>query len=520
MMQETRPEFGVPAERNDRDALRKAVSDYAAEQRLGPPLSMEELREHAEQIASNTGQVDYLMVLLNNEVWSETVASIPYSRRLLLLPICLRHVENCPAVLDEFGLLCEECGRCNIGRLQSLAEDLGYVVLVAEGSTVVSRLLEGGKVDAVVGVSCLNALEKSFPHMADGAIPGLAIPLTVDGCVGTQTDVDHVLEAIRLKSSRPWKNQVDSRAVRRIVDEWFSVSGGGETETERIAYEWLLRDGKRWRPFLLACTYSALNDGTTEFPADVRKLALAVECFHKASLIHDDIEDEDDFRYGQPTLHRQYGIAVAINAGDLLVGEGYRWIASAETQTVELLRIASANHRTLCIGQGEELNKTSAGLPFSADELIGVFRRKTAPAFGVSLLLGAVSAGADQGLLDTLRSFSESLGIAYQIRDDLEEYSSGDTADLRASIILALAQDLAGEPNAAPLPALKDLPACGKEPIPRQLRHQLDELMVVEKASRLLEHYKNEAVRALNPIQNAMLKTLLRRIAAKMLDGI
>ncbi|WP_372807065.1 polyprenyl synthetase family protein [Pontiella sp.] len=509
-MEKTKPEYGVPAERARRREMQQAVAEHAAKHGLVPPLSMEELRDHAARVTSQSSLVDYVMVLLNNEVWRETVASIPYSRRLLLLPQCLRNFADCPATLDEFGLLCEECGRCNIGSLQALAEDLGYVVLVAEGSTVVSKLLVGGKVDAVVGVSCLNALEKSFPTMADGAIPGLAIPLTIDGCVNTETDFEHVREAIRLKSSVPWKNQVDTQAIHAIVDGWFAEPFDCATETERIAYDWLLKDGKRWRPFLLACTYSALNDGSTDFPADVRKLAIAVECFHKASLVHDDIEDADDLRYGQPTLHKQYGIPVAINVGDLLVGEGYRWIGEVENNAAALLRVASANHRTLCVGQGEELIGTERNRSFSAQQVIEIARRKTAPAFGVSLLLGAVAANAGPELLDALHTFSESLGIAYQIRDDLEEYTSGEAADLRASIILALTPTPEGS-----VPYSSNYENTGLTP---QVRNRLDELMVVEKASQLLEHYKNEALRALNPLQSAMLKTLLRRVAAKMLD--
>ncbi len=507
-MKKTMQPYGVPTERSERDQLQHAVQAYTAERRLVPPLSMEELRDHAENIATNPGMVDYVMVLLNNEVWRDTVASIPYERRLLLLPLCLRNVSDCPAELDEFGLLCEECGRCNIGELQSIAEDLGYVVLVAEGSTVVSRLLEGGKVDAVVGVSCLNALEKSFPHMADGAIPGLAIPLTVDGCVSTQMDIDHVREAIQLKSSSPWKNNLETRRLREIIDGWFAASNqwDAETRTEQMAYEWLLKNGKRWRPYLLACTYSALNDGTTDLPDEIRQLALAVECFHKASLVHDDIEDDDDLRYGQPTLHRQYGIPVALNVGDLLVGEGYRRIASVETRSVEMLRIAAENHRMLCLGQGEELYGLSRQTPFTTSQIIEIFRRKTAPAFGVALQLGAIAAGADEGLLETLRSFSESLGIAYQIRDDLEEYKSGEVLDLRASLLLALAHD---HSPATPL-------SCESP----QLRHIFDELMIPEKAAQLLEHYKNEAIRALNPLQNAFLKSFLRRVTTKMLNGV
>ena len=474
--------------------LQIAVDDYAAANSLVPPLSIEELREHAERI--DPAQLDLTMVLLNNAVWHETVASIPYQRRLLLLPQCLRAFGECPAELDEYGLLCESCGRCPIGELQTMAEDLGYVVLVAEGSTVVSKLITGGKIDAVVGVSCLSALEKSFPHMADGAIPGLAIPLSADGCVNTQVDLDAVRSAIALRSSKPWENTLNTDQLRTIVDAWFAEPWTVETQTEQLAMDWLLKDGKRWRPFLLACSYSALNSGTTDLPDEVRRLALAVECFHKASLIHDDIEDADDLRYGQPSLHCQVGIPVAINIGDFLIGEGYRWISTVETRTSELFRIAAENHRTLCLGQGEELYSLFTGATLTASSAIEIARRKTAPAFGAALQLGAAAAGADRDLLATLQAFSESLGIAYQIRDDLEEYKTGEAADLRASIILALGNDASSEAT----PPLEDL-------------------MVVEKAEQLLAHYKKEAIRALNPLQNALLKSLLRRITTKMLGG-
>ena len=504
MSEKVKQDFGVPVQRSEREEHLKAVADYVA-RGLFPPLFMEELRDHAQQISSDSNLTDYLMVLLNNAVWHDTVASIPYERRLLLLPQCLRDFKNCPALVDEFGLLCEECGQCDIGALQSLAEELGYVVLVAEGSTVVSKLLESGKVDAVIGVSCLSALEKSFPHMANGAIPGLAIPLTVDGCIGTETDTDHVREAILLKSSKGWNNQVDTIAIRKSVEEWFSRDWNCETETERIAYDWLAKDGKRWRPFLLAGAYSALQNGTMDFPDDVGKLAIAVECFHKASLVHDDIEDDDDLRYGEPTLHKTFGLAVALNAGDLLVGEGYRWIASSENHVAALTRIAASNHRTLCVGQGEELYGLSRGTPLTAPQMIEIFRRKTAPAFGVSLLLGAVAAEAGEDVLDVLRQFSESLGIAYQIKDDLDEYCAGEAEDLRASILLALANDL------SPETALSTLD--------RNLKHILEELMVEEKASQLLGHYKNEAIRALNALNNSALRSLLSRIAFKMLGG-
>ena len=118
--------------------------------------------------------------------------------------------------------------------------------------------------------------------------------------------------------------------------------------------------------------------------------------------------------------------------------------------------------------------------------------------------MGARAAGGDDELDDALRRFSESLGIAYQIHDDLEEYQQGEKHDLRASILLALANDQ--RPKSDPvLPETPDLSSI------------FSELRVVEGAARLLEHYKNEAVRALNPLASAPLKTLLRRVTSRML---
>src|SRR5205823_902010 len=81
---------------------------------------------------------------------------------------------------------------------------------------------------------------------------------------------------------------------------------------------------------------------------DLRKVAIAVECFHKASLIHDDIEDDDAERYGKQTLDTEHGVAVALNVGDLLLGEGYRLLASLDTNSnirSEILRAAAEGHR-------------------------------------------------------------------------------------------------------------------------------------------------------------------------------
>src|SRR5438270_1861910 len=165
--------------------------------------------------------------------------------------------------------------------------------------------------------------------------------------------------------------------------------GNAEGETERIARQWLGRAGKRWRPFLTVAAFQALRDNPGQaLPEDLRKIAVAVECFHKASLIHDDIEDGDSLRYGEKTLHEEHGIAVALNVGDLLIGEGYRLIAACQAsaaQKAEMLLVASQGQRQLCQGQGAELFWARNPQPMTSLQVLDIFRQKTAPAFEVAL---------------------------------------------------------------------------------------------------------------------------------------
>ena len=280
-------------------------------------------------------------------------------------------------------------------------------------------------------------------------------------------------------------------------------------DTDRIARDWLARAGKRWRPFLTICAWKALqSDPEAAIPESLKKLAVAVECFHKASLIHDDIEDDDAERYGESTLHVEYGVAVALNCGDLLLGDGYRLIAEsgapADVQC-RMLRIASRGHRTLCLGQGAELCWMRDPKPMGSLDVLQVFRQKTAPAFEVALQIGAALAGAEDDLMRVLGKYSDALGIAYQIRDDLEDLAPADT---RPSLPLAIAYERAkGERKLMLERAWKR-----QDPASPLLLAELAE----ERCRELLESYKEEAVRSLPALENASLKGLLRRVVGKI----
>jgi geranylgeranyl pyrophosphate synthase len=208
--------------------------------------------------------------------------------------------------------------------------------------------------------------------------------------------------------------------------------------TEAIAYDFLASGGKHSRPFLTLAAYDALTGGhgtlpdgaahVAEIPDAVRRISLAIEVFHKASLIHDDVEDEDAFRYGRPTLLKKYGQATAINVGDFLIGLGYRLVVEqrdclgAEVAADILAQFAQA-HARLCEGQGAELVWRDArqnGLkPLDALHIYGL---KTAPAFEAALLAGIRLAGPVEPYRDAAARFARHLGVAYQMVNDLDDW--------------------------------------------------------------------------------------------------
>ena len=507
----------IPPTKRRREALLSTVRSYIAAQHAVPPLSLEELDEHCDQLIPAAGldrrYRPYVVVLLNNELWLETLAGVPYDRRLLLLPQCLRHEGLCKGDVDDFGLICRQCGSCLIGDLKTEAERLGYVVLVAEGSPVVMSLIQTGRIDAMIGVSCLEMLERVFPYVEAAAIPAIAIPLLQDGCANTSVDADWVWEAIYLTSSDKTR-RLDIESLRREVNSWFTrehlseLLGAPAGSTTNIAHDWLARAGKRWRPLLAVCAFTALSDRPQAAPSGgVKKLALAVECFHKASLIHDDIEDHDRVRYGQKTLHEEHGVEIALNVGDFLLGEGYRMIAECDApprQIAKMLSAAAGGHRDLCIGQGEELAWLRERGSLSVQQVLDIFRLKTAPAFNVSLGLGSLAAGAGDGMQQAFNAYSESLGIAYQIRDDLNDWaaqvSQGRTDG--PSILLAIANQHAAKATAP------------------DLEKPLADGQVFDRGRQLLECYKQRAIRSLRSLENANLKGLLRRLVGKIFADI
>jgi geranylgeranyl diphosphate synthase, type II len=436
-MIKTELSLDVPVLKELRYKIRNEVEEWFSQRNIIPPVSYESISGYADQLLEKHGWEKnlkaFIMVCCGNAVWRSAVGVVPYSRRIFLLPHCLRHSTLCKGQQDEMGLLCSECGNCNISGFLREAENLGYIAIVTEGSSLASRLIESGKVDAVIGVGCMDILQKMFASVNKYSIPSIGIPLLSCGCSDTMADSEWIKEEIYYLEKNPSFRLLNLNYLRNRTTSIFGeeqlrriIEPSGDS-TEQLVFESILAGGKRLRPLLTVLAYEAFShqiDGH-----NLNRLALSIECFHKASLIHDDIEDNDDLRYGKETLHARHGIPVAINTGDLLLGEGYRLIAETNMPAeiiLECIKVVSNGHRRLSIGQGIELMSLKNQQILSLADTLNVFEYKTATAFKVSLLLGATAGGADENSLALLGQFSRAVGIAYQIKDDIDDFRDPD----------------------------------------------------------------------------------------------
>ena len=148
----------VPDTKPLREQIRAKCQAVAARLDKSHPLSKDAMESVARATLAEMelpdSYVGWTMVMLASEFWRDQVAAVPPSRRLFLLPHCLRHEEKCPAHYDEFGLDCKSCGACSIGDFRTTAQQMGYRVLVAEGSPIVMKIILSGYVDAILGVAC------------------------------------------------------------------------------------------------------------------------------------------------------------------------------------------------------------------------------------------------------------------------------------------------------------------------------------------------------------------------------
>src|SRR6185437_10182200 len=174
--------------------------------------------------------------------------------------------------------------------------------------------------------------------------------------------------------------------------------------------------GKRLRPALLLLAARACGYGAT----DHRVLAAVVEMIHTATLLHDDVVDESDLRRGHATANAAFGNAASVLVGDFLYSRAFQLMVGVGSMRV-LEIVADATNR---IAEGEVMQLMNTG-DAALDEraYVDVIERKTATLFEAAARIGAVLGGSERGREDALARYGRHLGIAFQIMDDVLDYS-------------------------------------------------------------------------------------------------
>lgn len=541
----------VPDTLKGREEIKFAAEKYAADLDKSKPFNKGELERHSrkllEQMELHEKFLGFAMVMVGNFFWKRQFLSIPFERRMLLLPHCLKHAEGCPAEYSEFGLDCESCGACSIADYKVKAEQLGYKVLVAEGSPVVLKIIIGGYIDGILGVACLNVLEKAIDKVLIAGVPSYAIPLHSGDCKNTTLDeawVWDVLEKYEPDQAPETSSYIPlMRASNRMFTEDFErllppmrtktpeAANSPLGKTERVAFDWLGNGGKRFRPFITLAAYDAATGGAgmsagadhVNVSDSVGRVAMAIEAFHKASLVHDDIQDGDQYRYGRETIHRAHGVGQAINIGDYLIGMGYRLINQAREEfgaevAADIIDNMATAHIRLCDGQGAEMAwQASPKWDMTPLEALQIYALKTSPAFEAALYSGLRMAGPIDAYKELIPAFSRHLGVGFQILNDLKDWNGDDdnkmaaeqdALALRPTVLLALAMQGADDAQKADL---KDtLMAEGQDALRAgKLRRIFSSIGVFDTAESLVEKSRARAEALADDVENDHLRQLL-----------
>ncbi len=209
--------------------------------------------------------------------------------------------------------------------------------------------------------------------------------------------------------------------VASMVDGYLFARVKGAPEQLYDASLHLIRaGGKRLRPFVVVTVAEMLG----EPPEKALPFAASVELVHNFTLIHDDIIDRDELRRGVPTVHKLWGEAMAITAGDLLFAKAFEVLTDAVDMGVPADRVVRAVNvlarATSVVAEGQALDTLFQDRDdVSMDEYIEMVYKKTGALFEASAVLGGLVATDDDSVLSRLAEYGRNLGIAFQVRDDI-----------------------------------------------------------------------------------------------------
>lgn len=318
---------------------------------------------------------------------------------------------------------------------------------------------------------------------------------------------------------------MDIRAVKEYLgQDWLSVQ-------ERIASALesdisllnatnasiLSQSGKQLRPmmalmFARACTGRATDAGI--------RYAAAAELLHNATLLHDDVADGSELRRGKPTVMSLMGPSVSVLVGDYWLVKAMELILQDSDTDTTAIRIFSKTLSDLAEGEMLQLQKAQSGDTDEKDYLRIIYN-KTASLFEAACVSAAISAGVSEDVVKAARDYAVALGLAFQIKDDILDYSGTESVGKPLGVdileqkitlpLLGALNNVSGQKQAEVRGMVKDI--VGRPELRDDIVSFVKENGGLEYAKARLEGYVNEAVHALDILPDSREKECLVELA-------
>ncbi|MGC8652261.1 MAG: polyprenyl synthetase family protein [Candidatus Micrarchaeia archaeon] len=275
--------------------------------------------------------------------------------------------------------------------------------------------------------------------------------------------------------------------------------------------------GKRIRPMLLLTVVEALGKN----PKDYIEFSIIPEIIHTGTLIHDDIEDNSELRRNRPTIHKKYGLDVAVNLGDFMFY--FPMVALLDSEKVSKsakVKILDAYQRdmlSLGIGQGIDIiwhRLTVDPLTISEDKYMQTAYSKTGVLTGMAAKIGAILGGATKKQVRLLGRFGATVGVAFQLQDDILNITESKVAENKGTI----GEDITeGKITLLVVRAFRKLGETDRKRLVEILNMHTKDASLISEAIGLIK--KSGAVEYVDKKKNALIKKSLRDLDKALPDS-
>jgi len=198
-----------------------------------------------------------------------------------------------------------------------------------------------------------------------------------------------------------------------IVSAW-SLDGSSAEHVGRVIRHLFEKPGKMLRPALVLLSGGLIRPGEREPPAPLIGLAAAVELIHSASLVHDDIIDQEPLRRGEPSLNKRYGEHTAVLVGDILYSRSFALLASLALprwqQHLEIFRLFCETTQAMCLGEIGEQQVLDTRSPVDVAGYLDILSKKTAALMSACCRGAGIVCGATGELTEALAGFGQAFG--------------------------------------------------------------------------------------------------------------